>query len=301
MKQGLHRRHYSIHEVVPYINWVYFFHAWGFQPKFAATETFSHCYSCELGWIKSFPTGEEQEKAREAVKLYKDAKRMLFLLDANYETRGNVWISSCNSRGNDLLLYNGKQTEIIPLLRQQSGEPPYLCLSDFIRPKEQGEPDTIAVFATTVDDEIEKLYPEDEYKHLMAQTLADRLAEATAEKLHEEVRKSLWAYAPDEKLTPHQMNNEEFQGIRPAIGYPSLPDISLNRVILPLVDAKQLGIRLTEHAMMQPHASVSGFMIAHPKSRYFSIGKIGEDQLEDYAKRRNATLNEIKTYLSANL
>ena len=297
---GLHRRQYRIRDLIPYINWVYFYHAWGFQPKYAAVETFNHCYCCQLNWINSFPE-EERPKAREAVKIYQDAMREIRLSDASFHTYGNVLLAACNSRGNDLLLYLSSGTITIPFLRQQNGKPPYLCLSDFIHPENQNEPDTIALFCTTVNTGMEKLYPDDDYRHLLVVTLADRLAEASAEKLHEEVRKSIWGYDPDEHLTPQEMNEEAFQGIRPAVGYPSLPDISLNRLILPLLDYKSLGMTLTENAMMIPHASVSGFMFSHPKSRYFSVGKISHEQFKDYANRRQMSPDEMRPFLIANL
>ena len=135
----------------------------------------------------------------------------------------------------------------------------------------------------------------------MVQTLADRLAEATAEKLHETVRKEIWGYAPHEQLTIRQLHNEEFQGIRPAVGYPSLPDQSVNFLLDELLGMKTIGIRLTENGMMQPHASVSGLMFAHPASRYFSVGKIDEQQLTDYAMRRGLPVEEMKRFLGANI
>lgn len=121
---------------------------------------------------------------------------------------------------------------------------------------------------------MERLYGQDDYKRMLVQTLADRLAEATAEKLHEDVRRKEWGYAPDERLTVRELHNERYQGIRPAVGYPSLPDQSVNFLLDELLDMKQIGISLTENGMMTPHASVSGLMFAHPESRYFSIGKI---------------------------
>jgi cobalamin-dependent methionine synthase I len=136
---------------------------------------------------------------------------------------------------------------------------------------------------------------------MLAQTLADRLAEATAENLHEEVRKHQWGYAPAESLSMKQLHNEEFQGIRPAVGYPSLPDQSVNFILDDLLDMKQIGIRLTENGMMMPHASVSGLMLAHPASRYFSVGKIDEEQLKDYASRRGMPMDEMRRFLGANL
>jgi len=181
-------------------------------------------------------------------------------------------------------------------LRQQ--HPPFLCLSDFISP----ETDQIGLFAVSVDANFEQLYAEtDSYRHLLAQTLADRLAEATAEMAHEQVRRSYWGYATDEHLSVPELHKEHFQGIRPAVGYPSLPDQSINFDLDRLLHFSTIGISLTEHGAMQPHASVSGLMLAHPKASYFSVGPIGEDQLADYAQRRGVTSDELRPYLSGNI
>lgn len=133
----------------------------------------------------------------------------------------------------------------------------------------------------------------------MAQLLADRLAEAAAERMHEQVRKEYWGYAKDEQLTIPEMLIEKFQGIRPAVGYPSMPDTSMNFLLARIIDMKSIGIRLTESGMMQPHASVSGLMFAHPKARYFDLGKIGEDQLRDYAHRRGLPVEMMRKYLQS--
>jgi cobalamin-dependent methionine synthase I len=172
-----------------------------------------------------------------------------------------------------------------------------LCLADFIHP----ESDRIGVFATTVDMGLETDFDHDDYMKMMAQLLADRLAEATAEKMHQEVRKRYWGYAPDEQLTMQQLHAEQFLGIRPAVGYPSLPDTSMNFVIDELIGLQQIGIRLTASGAMKPHASVSGFMIANPQARYFALGKIGEDQLADYARRRGLPLEVMRKFLATNL
>jgi cobalamin-dependent methionine synthase I len=136
---------------------------------------------------------------------------------------------------------------------------------------------------------------------MMMQLLADRLAEATAERMHEEVRKKYWGYAVDENLSITDMLMERFQGIRPAVGYPSLPDTSFNFLIDSVLDMGQIGIRLTESGAMKPHASVSGLMMSHPKARYFSLGKIGEDQLQDYSRRRGLPVEVCRKFLAANL
>ena len=289
--------HYRIHQVAEYINWVYFFHAWGFQPRFAAIAHIHGCDACRAMWLAQFPE-KERNKAAEAMQLFKEANRMLTRLDQDFQTHAVFRLMNANSEANDIWMEGTR----FPFLRQQSALPgePYLCLSDFIRPLSSGMTDKIGLFATSVDAGMETLYPEDNYRQLLVQTLADRLAEATAEKMHETIRKEIWGYAPDEQLSIRQLHNEEFQGIRPAVGYPSLPDQSVNFLLDQLLDMKQIGIRLTENGMMQPHASVSGLMFAHPASRYFSIGKIDEEQLENYASRRGMQVDEMRRFLGVN-
>lgn len=291
---------YKIHEVSEYINWIYFFHAWGFQPKFAAIADIHGCDSCRAMWLASFPE-EDRPKASEAMQLFKEASRMLNELDADFRTHGVVRLMESNSDKDDLLL-DGKR---FPLLRQQAAKlkegDPFLCLSDFVRPLSSCIADKVGAFATTVDAEMEHLYVGDDYKRMLVQTLSDRLAEATAEKLHEDVRKRIWGYAPEENLSVKDLHNEKYQGIRPAVGYPSLPDQSVNFLLDELLDMKQIGIALTENGMMKPHASVSGLMFAHPAAHYFSIGKIAGDQLADYAVRRGMSIEETKKFLAANL
>ncbi len=290
--------HYRLHEVSEYINWIYFFHAWGFQPRYAAIANIHGCDACRALWLANFPE-QERAKAAEAMQLYKEANRMLSNLDNDFQTHAVCRLMDANSEENDIWLEGTR----FPFLRQQTAKEgePYLCLSDFIRPLSTGITDKIGLFATSIDAEVENLFPNDSYKHLLVQTLADRLAEATAEKMHETVRKNIWGYAPDEHLSIPQLHNEEFQGIRPAVGYPSLPDQSVNFLLDELLDMKQIGIRLTENGMMSPHASVSGLMFAHPASHYFSVGKIDEQQLENYASRRGLPMHEMRKFLGANL
>ena len=290
--------HYRLHEVSEYINWIYFFHAWGFQPRYAAIANIHGCDACRALWLANFPE-QERAKAAEAMQLYKEANRMLSSLDNDFQTHAVCRLMDANSEENDIWLEGTR----FPFLRQQTAKEgePYLCLSDFIRPLSTGITDKIGLFATSIDAEVENLFPNDSYKHLLVQTLADRLAEATAEKMHETVRKNIWGYAPDEHLSIPQLHNEEFQGIRPAVGYPSLPDQSVNFLLDELLDMKQIGIRLTENGMMSPHASVSGLMFAHPASYYFSVGKIDEQQLENYASRRGLPMHEMRKFLGANL
>ena len=256
---------YSISELIPYINWVYYFYAW--QVK------------------------DEAEKQR----MQREALAKLQELDGKYKVYAVFELFDANSDGEDIVLANGKR---IPCLRQQQGNPPYLCLADFIMPLSRGESGKIGLFATTVDMGLETDFDNDVYLKMMVQLLADRLAEAAAERLHEQVRKEFWGYAKDENLSIADMLIERFQGIRPAVGYPSLPDTSLNFVLDDILDMKQIGIRLTESGAMKPHASVSGMMISNPKAKYFSIGKIGEDQLQDYARRRGLPVEVIRKFVN---
>ena len=268
-------RQYRISELVPYINWLYFYHAWGLSGK----------------------PREDKEKMKQ------EALQMLASWEEKYHTHAIFRLFEVCSEGDDLIFFLSEKKLRFPMLRQQHpsapGEP-NLCLADFIRPLSQGIRDQVGVFCTSVDGTIIDEYSHDDYLNMMAQTLSDRLAEATAEKLHEEVRKdrAYWGYAPDENLTVEQQHREEYQGIRPAIGYPSLPDTSANFLIDQLIDMKQAGIRLTETGMMTPHASVSGFMFAHPKSHYFELGKIGDDQLRDYARRRGIPVELMRRFLA---
>lgn len=290
---------YDIHDLAEYINWVYFFFAWGFQPRFASIADIHGCDACRAGWLASFPENE-RSKATESMKLYKEAMQMLDYLDGEYKVYGIYKLMEANSDGDNLIL-DGKR---FPLLRQQTRihpDDPFLCLSDFVRPLASGIKDTVGGFATTVDQHIEHEFPEDDYQHMLAKILAERLAEAAAEKMHLDIRKTVWGYAPHENLSMKELLREDYQGIRPAVGYPSLPDMSTSFLLNELIKMEQIGISLTPNGMMNPLASVCGLMFSHPASRYFSVGKIDEDQLADYAQRRGYNVDEMRKYLSANL
>lgn len=263
---------YTISDLRPYINWIYFFHAWGLSGK---------------------PESAKQQLQTEANNLLDEFERL-------YKVKALFALFSANSDGDDLLLDHTR----LPMLRQQQpvgADRPNLCLADFVRPLSSGRADTVGVFATTADIRMETEYADDPYRRMLAQTLADRLAEAAAEKMHMEVRTHYWGYAPDEHLTIPELHSEQFQGIRPAVGYPCLPDTGVNFLINQLIDMSEIGIRLTEVGAMKPHASVSGLMIAHPEARYFDVGRIGEDQLADYALRRGIPTELMRRYLSARL
>ena len=281
---------YSISELSPYINWPYFYFAWQVH--------------------------DPSEKSR----LRHEAESLLSTLEGKYFAFALFDLFPAHSSGDDIVissplesggepegrggLNSGLHTRI-PCLRQQQGPPPYLCLSDFLAPlsplPSEGQGEVIGLFATSVSPGLESDFDSDPYLKMMTQLLADRLAEAAAERMHEQVRKEFWGYAADENLSIPDMLVEKFQGIRPAVGYPSLPDTSLNFIINDLIDMSQIGIRLTESGAMKPHASVSGLMFAHPQARYFSIGKIGEDQLLDYASRRGLPLELCRKFLASNL
>ncbi len=279
---------YRIHEVTPYINWIYFFHAWGFQPRFAAIANIHGCDSCRALWLTTFPE-EERSKASEAMQLFKEANRMLDQLDETISIRCIFRLCRANADGDNLLI----EGRTFPLLRQQAPQP--------VRPLSLGTPDIVGLFASTISEEAEETYKSDPYKHLLVQTLNDRLAEAATEKMHEYVRKEAWGYAPDESLSIPDLLVEKYQGIRPAVGYPSLPDQSVNFLLDDLLDMGQTGITLTENGAMHPHSSVCGMMLAHPASRYFAVGKIGEDQLDDYARRRGMPIENMRKFLAGNI
>lgn len=299
MRTDITVKEYDIHELADYINWIYFFHAWGFQPKYSSIADIHGCDGCRAMWLVSFKE-DERPKASEAMQLHKEAQRMLNSLDGRFKVYAMYRLMDANSDGDNLIM----EGKTFPLLRQQSrvkDSDPYLCLSDFVRPAASGVTDTIGCFATTIDPEMEKEFESDDYKLMLCKTLAERLAEAAAEKIHETIRKSVWGYAPDENLSIKELLDEKYCGIRPAVGYPSLPDISVNFLLDELLEMKRIGITLTENGMMYPHASVSGLMFAHPQSRYFSVGKIDEAQLADYAGRRGKTADEMRKFLRANV
>ena len=265
-----HIFHYTISEVAPYIDWSYLLHAWGLTGK--ATEH----------------TAEE---------VISDAKTLLKEAGNRYST--HAIFALCEAKGaDDDIVAEGIA---IPCLRQQHTQKgkPNLCLSDFVSP----HGDKIGLFATTIDCTFGTEYKDDTYRYLLAQTLADRLAEATATLLHKQVRtdKELWGYCPNEELTIEDMLAERNQGIRPAVGYPSLPDQSIIFIIDKLLELKNAGIELTANGAMTPHASVCGLIIAHPASQYFAVGKIDEEQLCDYANRRGIPASELVRFLTKNI
>jgi 5-methyltetrahydrofolate--homocysteine methyltransferase len=195
-------------------------------------------------------------------------------------------------------------------LRQQNKKAeglPNFCLADFIAPEELGKKDYVGMFAVTAGVGLEEFVErfknaDDDYSEILVKALADRLAEAFAECLHAKVRRELWGYAKDETLSNEELIKEKYQGIRPAPGYPACPDHTEKRKIFDLLDAeKETGIRLTESFAMYPASSISGYYFSNENSKYYGLGKIEKDQVEDYARRKGMSVQEIERWLSPNL
>lgn len=296
---------YKTHEIAEYISWSYFFHAWGIPAKFASVAEIHDCSACRWSWISGFESQEDRGRASEAIKLYDDAKRVIKEIDGKMNFHGRFGLFEANSKGDDIIIYqNNHVTTKLPFLRQQynrSLDGKCYSLADFIIPFESGKRDKIGVFVSSNDRNMENMFPDDDYKHLLYQTLSDRLAEAGTELMHKEVRRKYWGYAKDEDLSVNDILNAKYQGIRPAVGYPSIPDQSIIFLLDKLIDFSRIDVSITENGAMLPHSSTCGLMLSHAKSRYFSIGKIGEDQLSDYSGRRGFPVEKMREYLRANL
>ena len=288
---------YPLDELVPYIDWTPFFHTWELRGSFP----------------KIF---EDKYVGIEAKKLYDDARVLLKKIvdEKLLRASGVIGFWPANSVGDDIELYtDDTRTTLltrIHTLRQQSekvkGEP-YYALSDFIASKESGVPDYFGGFAVTTGIGCDELVAEferdhDDYNSIMTKALADRLAEAFAEKMHELVRKDYWGYAGSEHLDTIELIKEEYQGIRPAPGYPACPDHTEKTTLFEILSAeKNAHMHLTESLAMTPASSVSGFYFAHPQARYFGLGKISKDQVEDYAVRKNMSVDTVERWLGPNL
>ena len=288
---------YDLAELRPYIDWTPFFHTWEMKGRYPQIL-------------------DDADKGEEARKLWADAQAMLDRIIAEnwLEARAEVSLFAANSVGDDIEVRpDDEQDELIGVLhclRQQKQQPagkPNLSLADYIAPKESGKQDWIGLFACTAGIGIEEKLAEfkkdnDDYSSIMLKALADRLAEAFAERLHQLVRKELWGYATDEQLNNDALIEERYQGIRPAPGYPACPDHTEKGVIWGLAMIEEdIGITLTESYAMNPAASVSGLYFAHPEAKYFALGKIGRDQVESYASRKGMGVEEVERWLAPNL
>ena len=284
----------TVEALRPYIDWTPFFMAWEMHGKYPQILA-------------------DSKYGIEATKLFNDANLLLDRIEKEQllGLKGVAGLFPANSTGDDIEVYTDENRSSLLMtlhtLRQQeekrAGEP-NLALADFIASKESGQPDYIGGFAVTAGLGIEKILSQfsqeqDDYHRIMTQALADRLAEAFAEMLHELVRRELWGYAPDEKLEIEALLAEKYQGIRPAPGYPACPDHTEKAELFTLLNAESsTGITLTETFAMNPAASVSGFYFAHPAARYFMLGKIGRDQVEEYAERKGMSLKEAEKWLA---
>ncbi len=247
----------------------------------------------------------------EAKKLFDDANQMLdeIVTNKSLQANGVVAFYPAVNRGDDVELVTDENKSKVSFhfLRQQNKKAqnlPNFCLADFISPKE-GQ-DYFGMFAVTTGIGLELLIEKhkaghDDYSEIMVKALADRLAEAFAECLHEKVRKEFWGYASDEKLTTEELITEKYAGIRPAPGYPACPDHTEKKLLFELLDANKVGITLTESYAMYPGAAVSGFYFSNPNSKYFGLGKIEKDQVEDYARRKGMSIQEVEKWLAPNL
>lgn len=295
----------NLTEITPFIDWRFFFHAWKLIGRFHDIDKACDCLSCEVGWLQQF-SQKERPKAKEALKLYKDARELLQRIIAEKLLIANavVYITQAYGEEEDIVIQTSQHQEIrIPTLRQQkaAADGYYYALSDFLAP--QG--DYVGLFANTIvgAEEMARTYEQkgDDYYAILIKTLADRLAEATAEWLHHKVRTELWGYEQAEEVSIEDMLKSRYRGIRPAVGYPSLPDQSIIFDIEKIIDFEAVSIQLTENGAMYPNASVCGLYFAHPKSKYFMVGKIDQAQLENYAQRKGKTTKEISKWLAANL
>jgi 5-methyltetrahydrofolate--homocysteine methyltransferase len=286
-----------LEKLVSYIDWMPFFNAWEFSGKFPA--------------ILSDPlTGEV------ARSLYEDAQRMLKQIIAEQwlEARAVVGLFAANAVGDDIEIYTDDSRRQVAttlcFLRQQKTKPapqPQDCLADFIAPRGSKVDDYCGAFAVTsgigIEAHVERFEKaHDDYSSIILKALADRLAEASAEYFHAEVRRSLWGYAETETLNNEQLIAEQYRGIRPAPGYPACPDHTEKAKLWQLLDVERAtGIRLTESFAMYPTAAVSGWYFAHPQARYFALGQIDRDQVTDYAQRKNLSVQECERWLAPNL
>jgi 5-methyltetrahydrofolate--homocysteine methyltransferase len=295
----------SLEMLVPYIDWRFFFSAWKLSGKYDQINTaICDCGNCETLWLQQFPEAEKT-KAKEALQLYKDALHLLqsFCKKKMLLAQGIIGLFAAKSQNEGIIFYHKNQAIYLPTLRQQTANQKgfFLSLCDFISPTE----DYAGTFAVTIHgaDELAKDFEQqnDSYSALLTKSIADRLAEAAAEWVHEQVRKYYWGYAANENCSIDDMLKIKYSGIRPAIGYPSLPDQSVIFDLQPILPLDKINVILTENGAMQPNASVCGIVIAHPEARYFSVGKISEEQLDDYAKRRKKSAQEMRKWLIGNI
>jgi len=290
-------KNYPLDELTRYIDWSPFFITWELHGKYPAILS-------------------DDKVGTEATQLFNDAQAMLkrVIADRSLAAHGVLGLFPANSINDDDIEVYVDETRrelraTLHTLRQQDEKPPgkpNRALADYVAPKDSGKPDYVGAFTVCIAgaDELAKQYEakHDDYNAILIKALADRLAEAFAERLHERVRKEFWGYARDENLANDSLIREEYAGIRPAPGYPACPDHTEKELLFKLIDAtRNAGVRLTESYAMWPAAAVSGFYFSHPEAKYFAVGKLGKDQVEDYARRKGMDLATAEKWLSPNL
>ncbi len=286
---------YPIAEIAEYIDWGFFFYSWEMKGKFPDIL-------------------DDPKLGEEARKLYADAQELLkrIIDEDRLHAHAVLGFWPANSTEDDSIeLYadegRAELAGVVQTLRQQKAKketPYYLSLSDFIAPKSTGVRDYMGAFAVTAGEGLESLVAEfdeagDDFRAILSKVLADRLAEAFAERLHERVRKEFWGYAPEESLDLEELLHIRYQGIRPAPGYPPCPDHKDKGILWELLDPEPYGMILTESYMMVPPASVSAYCFMHPESKYFSVGRVARDQVEDYAARKGVSVEEVERWLQS--
>uniref|UniRef100_A0A7I4Y8N2 Methionine synthase n=1 Tax=Haemonchus contortus TaxID=6289 RepID=A0A7I4Y8N2_HAECO len=287
---------FNLRELLPYIDWKPFFDVWQLRGKYP-----------NRAYPRIF---QDEQVGQEAQRVYNDAQNWLGKIINEKKLKANAVVAfyEAGSDGDDIQIFEeGRKVATFYGLRQQSGrdhDQPHICISDFIKPLENGKPtDYMGLFACSAGigaeeycKELEKNH--DDYASIMVKALADRLAEAFAEYLHRQVRIELWGYSENETLTETDLIAVKYHGIRPAPGYPSQPDHTEKRTLWNLLQANECDLQLTEHLAMLPAASVSGLYFASPASSYFAVGKIDKDQVSDYAARKGMTVAEMERWLS---
>ncbi len=292
-RPGVHAFDWPLEDLLPVVDWTPFFQAWELSGRFPAIL-------------------EDPVVGAQASELYRDAQAMLRrIIDERWLSARAVYgLWPANSRGDDVVLRHGEGPVTLHFLRQQVDKPverPDFCLADFIAPETSGVQDWIGAFAVTagigIDAHVARFEAEhDDYNAILLKSLADRLAEALAERLHQRVRTGFWGYAPDEALDNEALIAERYRGIRPAPGYPACPDHSEKATLFRLLDAQaNAGMSLTESFAMLPTAAVSGYYFSHPGSQYFVVGRVGKDQAADYARRKGVPLAQVERWLASNL
>ncbi|HEY4632746.1 MAG TPA: vitamin B12 dependent-methionine synthase activation domain-containing protein [Candidatus Limnocylindrales bacterium] len=288
---------HPLDDLIERIDWTPFFATWELNGRYPAIL-------------------EDPVRGAAATTLYADARRLLdrIVRDRSLQASAVVGFWPANSVGDDIELYTDERRSglagTIHTLRQQMVKPPgrpNLALADFTAPRETGLVDHVGAFVVTAGHGLDELVAtfkadHDDYSAILASALADRLAEAFAERLHELVRRELWGYAPDETLSNADLIEERYQGIRPAPGYPACPDHTEKGELFRLLGADaRIGVRLTESYAMFPGAAVSGYYFWHPEASYFGLGRIGRDQLDDYAHRKLMSAETMARWLAPNL